>query len=89
MKKVWKKLSSQVVYKYYPHWQIRRDKIINHSGENRVYEYIEKKDFVVIIGLVNNDKNIYLVRQWRYPVNNNSWEFSMGGIEKNETPFHC
>jgi len=89
MKKPWQKVSSKVVYENLPFWQIRKDKVINPSGNQSYYQYVHRGDFVCVIALDDNDTQTYLVRQWRYPTKGNSWEFSMGTIEPKETPLQA
>ncbi len=84
MKEPWQKLDSKVVYSNKNFWNIRKDKVINPSGQKTDYQYINQKDFVCIIPLLDNDSATYLVKQYRYPIKNFSWEFSMGNIEEGE-----
>lgn len=86
MKNPWRKINTKVSYNNLPWWTVRRDKVINPNGKEDRYDYIYyAKDFICVIPLEGN-LNTYLVRQWRYPIKENSWEFSMGGIENGETP---
>ncbi|MFT7560662.1 MAG: ADP-ribose pyrophosphatase [Flavobacteriales bacterium] len=61
-----KQLESKIVYQN--KWMsIREDKILRPSGAQGTYSVLDKKDFVVIVPI--HDNHIYLVEQYRYPVN--------------------
>ena len=77
----WKKISSKTVYEN--KWMsVREDKVIQPDGKEGIYGVVEKDDFILIIPIRN--KKIHLVRQYRYPVESDSWEFPEGGIDKRE-----
>ncbi|MCL5784339.1 MAG: NUDIX hydrolase [Patescibacteria group bacterium] len=78
----WGKLSSRVVYKN-PWYQIREDSVITPSGERGTYNVVEKKSSVFIIAVTDN-KEVYLIDQYRYPTQMESWEVPSGGVEDNE-----
>ena len=86
MNKPWKKLSLKITYKNSPYWHVEEHKVIRPDGNKGTYAHIRNGDFVVVIPLLDNDKSTYLVRQWRYPIDQNSWELSMGKMEKDEKP---
>ena len=84
MKNPWKKLSSKIVYKN--RWMtIIEDKVINPNGGKGKYAYAKRSDGVIIIPMTEK-KEIYMVEQWRYPIQKLSLELPMGGIDKGETP---
>lgn len=71
----WKTLSSKIVYQN--KWmKVREDEVIMPSGEKGIYGIVEKSPFVLIIPFVEN--KIALVKQYRYPVQSESWEFPEG-----------
>jgi len=75
-----KTLESKIVYQN--KWMlVREDKIARPSGAEGIFGVVEKPDFVVIIPVAGND--IYLVEQYRYPVQARYWELPQGSWEEN------
>ena len=58
---------------------VREDKIIRADGSQGIYGVVEKSDFAVIAA-VDADR-IYLVEQYRYPVEERFWELPQGSWE--------
>lgn len=88
MKPSWQKLHSSVAYRH-PYWQVRKDRVVKPDGSRGYYYYVELLDFVSVIPLTADRKSTYLVRQWRYPLERNSWEFPMGIMEPGERPLEA
>src|SRR3989339_877724 len=86
MKNPYKILSSKIVHKN-PYWYVRDNIVIRPNKTKGHYYVIHKKDGIVIIPLTADKKYTYLVRQWRFAVSENAWEFPMGGLEDDETIF--
>lgn len=81
----WTSLSSEVVWED-PYWRIRHDQVIQPDGERSLYSYLEpSSEFVVVVPLSANGTT-FLVRQWRYPWQRNSWETPAGTCDAGETP---
>ena len=73
-----KTLASKIVYQN--KWMcVREDRIARPSGAEGIFGVVEKPDFVVIIPIENN--YIYLVEQYRYPVQGRYWELPQGSWE--------
>ncbi len=73
-----KKLASKVVYQN--NWMtVSEDKTVRPSGTTGIYGVVHKPDFVVIAPI--QDKHIYLVEQYRYPVQGRYWELPQGSWE--------
>ncbi|MFA6322673.1 MAG: NUDIX hydrolase [Candidatus Buchananbacteria bacterium] len=85
MKKPWQKISSQIVHKN-PWWQVKADKVICPNRQPGIYYVADLPDFVSIVAIDDNCQSIYLIRQWRYPIDQNSWETSQGSINPKEKP---
>jgi len=84
MKNPWKKLSSKIVYKNA--WiKVCEDKVIRPDKKKGIYGVIEVNNSVVIVALTKN-KEVYLVRQWRYTLNCSTIELPWGGSKKGEKP---
>ena len=71
-------LSSEIVYRN--KWMtIREDKVRRASGREGIFGVVEKSDFVVIVPI--QDGYIYLVEQYRYPVQSRYLELPQGSWE--------
>lgn len=82
-KSPWKKLSSKIVYRN-PWISIQEDKVIKPSGQLGIYTYVNRCNSVIIVPLTDK-KEVYLVRQWRYPMEKETIELPWGGVDKGET----
>ncbi len=80
----WKKLSSKYVYQN-PWIKVREDKVIQPDGRESIYGILEPHNGVAIVA-AEDDGQIYLVGQSRYPVDNYSWEVPTGGRDSDEEP---
>jgi len=81
----WRTCSSRVVYDN-GRLRLCEDQVIQPDGEPGYYTYLEVPWPVVAIVPVDDDRQVYLVRQWRYPWRRNSWEIPAGYSEPGETP---
>lgn len=81
----WTTLSSQLVYQN-PWIRLREDKVITPSGEPGLYGVVEPRGYAIGIAALTPDNQIYLVGQYRYPMQQYSWEIPEGGSESPETP---
>lgn len=74
----WQILQSKDIYEN-PWIKVREDKVINPSGNEGIYGTISFKNKA--IGIIPIDENgfTWLVGQYRYPLNEYSWEIPMGG----------
>lgn len=78
-KKPWQTLSSRTVYKN--KWiRVREDQVIRPNGQRGTYGVVESSPSIWIIALTTK-KEIYLVRQYRYPTKVWSWEIPSGGSD--------
>lgn len=53
--------------------------MINPSGNTSIYGKVHFKNVAIGIIPLDDDKNTWIVGQWRYPLNEYSWEIPMGG----------
>lgn len=75
-----KTLSTRIVYQN--RWmRVREDAIELTDGTPGIYGVVEKPDFALIIPI--EDKHLYLVEQFRYPVASRFLEFPQGAWEQN------
>src|SRR5258708_11895486 len=64
-------------------WFAVRECDIERNGARGKYPLVERPDAVVVIPLTPSGKTA-LLKQFRFPTNENSWELPMGAIEENE-----
>ncbi|WP_031527045.1 NUDIX domain-containing protein [Dyadobacter crusticola] len=74
----WKTLSSQTVYENA--WlELSHRDVINPSGNKGIYGLVKFKNQAIGIIPVDENDNIYLVGQFRYAIDEYSWEIPEGG----------
>ena len=83
MSKETHKLESDIKYQS-PYLRVREDKILQ-DGKEKLYSVVERDNSVIIIPISTSSKTI-LLKQYRHPTNQYSWELPMGGIDISETP---
>jgi len=86
-KNPWKKISTKKIYKN-PWITLNEDSIIKPNGEAGIYGIVECKVATGIIPIFE-DLTTILVGQYRYTMNQYSWEIIEGGAEINETPMQA
>ncbi len=80
----WKTLGTKVVYEN-PWISVREDQVIRPDGSEGIYGVVDTRAATGVIAL-DNDNNVYLVGQHRYPFNRYSWEIIEGGADIGEDP---
>lgn len=77
-KKLWQILSSQSIYEN--NWiRVREDKVLTPAEKEGLYTTVHFKNRAIGIIPIDNEGFTYLVGQYRYPLNEYSWEIPMGG----------
>lgn len=84
-KQPWEKISSKQVYNN-PWIHVEEHVVINPSGNESIYGVVRFKNYAIGILPVDEEGNIYLVGQHRYPLNEYTWEIPEGGGDKNIPP---
>ena len=80
----WRTLSSRLIYEN-PWISVREDQVLRPDGQPGIYGVVGTP--VAVGALAATDKNeIYLVGQWRYAMEQWSWEIPEGGAQKQEDP---
>jgi len=80
----WKTITSREVYDNA--WiRVREDSVIRPDGEQGIYGVVHFKNIAVGILAVEDD-SIYLIGQYRYTLNQYSWEIPEGGCPEGEDP---
>ena len=81
----WKRLSSKKIYDN-PWICIDEDQVINPSGNLGIYGKVQMKNLAIGIIPIDQDSNTWLVGQYRYMLDQYSWEIPMGGCPQGELP---
>jgi 8-oxo-dGTP pyrophosphatase MutT (NUDIX family) len=81
----WKTLSSRPVYEN-PWIRVREDAVIRPDGSPGIYGVVHFKNRAVGVLPVDRDGSIWLVGQYRYPLDAYSWEIPEGGCPESESP---
>jgi 8-oxo-dGTP pyrophosphatase MutT (NUDIX family) len=84
----WRTESSRVVFDD-GRLRLYQDEVLQPDGRPGSYAYLEVAAPIVSVVPVDDDGNVYLVRQWRYPWGHNSWELPSGGAEDGENPLEA
>ena len=80
----WQRLASREVYRN--DWiRVREDQVIRPDGQPGIYGVVEFKLGLGIVALNQNDE-VWLLGQYRYPIDAVSWEIVNGTVEPGETP---
>ena len=80
----WKTLSSEVKYQN-PWISVREDQVIRPDGKPGIYGVVDCRIATGVLALTE-ERELYLVGQYRYPMNCYSWEIIEGGAEPDEDP---
>ncbi len=74
----WKKLSEKIIYDN-PWINVQEHQVINPSGGKGIYGKVSFKNKAIGIIPVDEEGNTWLVGQYRYTLEEYSWEIPMGG----------
>jgi 8-oxo-dGTP pyrophosphatase MutT (NUDIX family) len=83
----WVTVSSRQVYEN-PWISVREDRILRPDGEPGIYGVVHYKNVAVGVLAVEDD-HVYLVGQYRYPLEMYSWEIPEGGCPEGEEPLRA
>jgi ADP-ribose pyrophosphatase len=81
----WKTLTNDKVYES-PWISVTRHDVINPSGNAGVYSVVHFKNIAVGIIPLDEDNNTWIVGQYRYPLDQYSWEIVEGGCPVGTDP---
>ena len=84
VKNPWQRLGSKLIYSN-PWITVREDDVITPGGRPGIYGVVETRIATGVVALTEAGE-IYLVGQYRYPVDEYSWEIPEGGSEVGEDP---
>lgn len=77
-KNPWKKLSTKRIYDN-PWITVVEDQVLNPGGGKGIYGKVLFKNLAIGIVPIDENQNTWLVGQWRYSLEEYSWEIPMGG----------
>ena len=80
----WKVLSTEIKYRN-PWITVREDQVIRPDGKPGIYGVVETRIATGIVALTPQNE-VYLVGQYRYPMEEYSWEIVEGGSDEGEDP---
>jgi 8-oxo-dGTP pyrophosphatase MutT (NUDIX family) len=81
----WKRLSEREVYSN-PWIRVSHHEVINPSGGEGIYGVISFRNKAIGVVPLDEELNTYLVGQFRYTLNEYSWEIPEGGGPEGEEP---
>lgn len=81
-KNPWKQLSSRKIYDN-PWIEVIEDKVVNPGGGESIYGKINFKNKAIGIIPIDEEQNTWIVGQYRYTLDEYSWEIPMGGGDRN------
>ncbi len=88
MIKPWQTLSTKVAYEN--DWiKVTHRDVLNPSGNPGIYGVVEFKNLAIGIVPIDTEGNTWLVRQFRYTLNQYTWEIPEGGCPKGQTPLEA
>jgi len=79
MPRGWKKINSKLVYSN-PWIKLHEDSVFRPDGEKGIYSFLEKPAGNLIIAL-DEDSHIYLINEYRYPLQKNILQLPAGIID--------
>ena len=82
----WKKLHEKQIYDN-PWISVEEHRVINPKGNPGIYGKVCFKNKAIGILPIDTDLNTWLVGQYRYTLDEYSWEIPTGGCPINEDPF--
>ena len=80
----WRVVGSRPVYEN-PWISVREDEVVRPDGKPGIYGVVHYKNTAVGV-LPVEDGHVYLVGQYRYPLDQYSWEIPEGGCPEDEDP---
>jgi 8-oxo-dGTP pyrophosphatase MutT (NUDIX family) len=81
----WTTVASRAIYEN-PWISVREDQVIRPDGHPGIYGVVHYKNKAIGVVPVDDDGHVWLVGQYRYPLNLYSWEIPEGGGHADEEP---
>lgn len=74
----WKKLSEEIKYEN-PWIKVEEHQVLNPAGNPGIYGKVHFKNLAIGVIPIDEEGNTWIVGQYRYPLNEYSWEIIEGG----------
>ncbi len=84
----WTTLESREIYDN-PWIRVREDRVLNPAGGPGIYGVVSFKNRSVTVVPLDEAGNTWLVGQYRYALDEYSWELPQGGSPDGSDPLHC
>src|SRR5262249_1855701 len=84
----WKTLDTRIVYDN-PWIRVREDNVLRPDGNPGIYGVVHYKSIAIGILPIDEDGFTYLVGQYRYTIDQYSWEIPEGGCGQGEEPIEA
>lgn len=84
-KQPWITLQKKVVYDN-PWIHVEEHNVINPGGQPAIYGVVQFKNYALGVIPIDENDNVYLIGQHRYPFNEYTWEIPEGGGNKDQDP---
>jgi 8-oxo-dGTP pyrophosphatase MutT (NUDIX family) len=84
----WKVKSSRVAYEN-PWIKVSHDEVITPKGTDGIYGVVHFKNIAIGVLPIDEEGNIWLVKQSRYTLNQYTWEIPEGGCPDGENPVNA
>jgi len=81
----WKTIASEIKYDN-PWITVTHHQVLNPNGNPGIYGEVHFKNFAIGIIPIDEDNNIWLIGQYRYPQKGYSWEIPEGGGNLDVSP---
>lgn len=81
----WQRVSAREVYEN-PWISVSHEEVITPAGTDGIYGVVHFKTRAIGIIPIDSDGHTWLVRQFRYTLNQHLWEIPMGGGKLHEDP---
>ncbi len=81
----WKKIKSKIAYEN-PWIEVQHHNVINPAGGEGIYGQVNFKNIAIGIVPIDENNNTWLVGQYRFPLEEYSWEIPEGGCPFSEEP---
>lgn len=84
----WQTKSTRPIYEN-PWISIREDQVVRPNGSEGIYGVVSMRNKAVGVVPLHEDGTVTLVGQWRYTMEEYSWEIPEGGCPEGESPMEC
>ncbi|MFA4826918.1 MAG: NUDIX hydrolase [Candidatus Shapirobacteria bacterium] len=85
MKNPWKTIKKNIIFQNKFGYTFRDDDVITPSNQPGKYMVLEGYEYSIIVALTSKNE-VLMTKQWRYPINEESFELPAGGLSLGETP---